>query len=57
MGEGLQTIQKSTKQLIQLTWTDIVITAKPSKGRCKPKNNLTEDRIIIDHANGTVQPG
>jgi hypothetical protein len=57
MGEGLQTIQKSTKQLIQMTWSDIVIMAMPSKGRCKPKNNLTEPRIIIDNANGTVMPG
>jgi len=35
IGEGLDEIRKSAKQLLQLTWVDIVIKALPAKGRCK----------------------
>ena len=58
-GEGLETIRKSAKQLVQLTWTDIVIKAMPSQNKCfccksGGANMLTEEKIIIDHVHGTV---
>lgn len=57
MGEGLQTIQKSAKQLIQLTWTDITIRAMPPTGRCKPAGAITQPKVIIDNVHGNVMPG
>lgn len=55
IGEGLDEIRKSAKQLLQLTWVDIVIKALPNKGRCKSGANfLTEEKIIIRKVHGTV---
>lgn len=59
-GEGLTEIRKSAKQLIQLTWVDIVIKAMPAQSKCcksSGANMLTKEKIIIDHVHGTVQPG
>jgi ABC-type glutathione transport system ATPase component len=42
---------------VQLSWEDIVITAMPPKGRCKPKNALKEPKQIIKGVSGTVLPG
>ena len=46
-----------TKRPMQITWKDIVITAKPPTGKCKPKNALKVDKEIIRGVSGTVMPG
>lgn len=41
IGEGLEAAAvKREKQSLQLTWTDITITAHPATGRCKPQGAL-----------------
>jgi len=45
------------KQPIQLSWKEIIITAVPPTGKCKPRGALTEPKLIIDNVSGTVQPG
>ena len=58
MGENLKSVgAKSRKTPVQLTWEDIVITAMPPTGRCKPKNALKEPKEIIRGVSGTVMPG
>lgn len=52
-----QSIESLAKNPIQLTWKNIVITAQPPKGRCKPKNALKEPKEIIKGVSGTVMPG
>jgi ABC-type multidrug transport system fused ATPase/permease subunit len=54
---GLEEVRKSAKQLVQITWTDIVIKAIPPTGRCKPEGSITKEKIIIDNVDGTVMPG
>ena len=57
MGEDLKAV-KTGKQLMQLSWIDITITADPPTGRCQNKSGqITEQKIIIDNAHGTVMPG
>ena len=46
-----------SKNPIQITWENVVITAEPPKGRFKPKNAITEPRQIIKGVSGTVKPG
>ena len=58
IGEDLASIGKKTKKKpIQISWENIKITAIPPKGRCKPKNALTEPKEIIKGVSGTVLPG
>lgn len=58
MGSNLKTVgAKTRKTPVQLTWEDIVITAMPPTGRCKPKNALKEPKEIIRGVSGTVEPG
>jgi ABC-type multidrug transport system fused ATPase/permease subunit len=58
MGGSLkETGERSKKTPVQLTWENISITAQPPKGRCKPKNALTEPKEIIRGVSGTVMPG
>ena len=46
-----------TERPVQISWDNITITAMPPKGRCKPKNALTEPKEIIRGVSGTVKPG
>ena len=58
MGDDLTVIgRRNKKKPIQLSWENIVITAQPPKGKCKPKNSLTEPKEIIKCVSGTVMPG
>jgi hypothetical protein len=58
MGDDIKTVSKSSKQLMQLAWIDITITADPPTGRCTNKSGqIKEQKVIIDNAHGTVQPG
>lgn len=38
MGDDIKVVQKSSKQLMQLSWIDITITADPPTGRCTNKS-------------------
>lgn len=58
LGDDLKIIKKTSKQLMQLSWIDITITADPPTGRCANKSGqIKEKKIIIDNAHGTVMPG
>lgn len=46
-----------TKRPMQITWKDIVITAQPPSGKCKPKNAIKVPKEIIRGVSGTVMPG
>lgn len=50
-------LRQMVQNPIQLTWKNITIDALPPKGRCKPKNALTEPKPIIRGVSGTVMPG
>lgn len=57
MGQELNRMQKH-KNLIQLSWHDINITANITTGKCcccKP--GVTTQKKIIDGVSGTVMPG
>ena len=57
MGENIDTLRQKVKNPVQITWKNIVIRAMPPKGKCKPKNALTEPKEIIRSVSGTVMPG
>ena len=58
MGDDLTVIgRRNKKKPIQVSWENITITAQPPKGKCKPKNALTEPKEIIKGVSGTVMPG
>ena len=42
IGEGLETIRKSAKQLLQLTWKNIHIHTVPVKPKCDCCNNTVQ---------------
>ena len=46
-----------TKNPMQISWSDIRITAEPPKGKCKGKNAPKESKEIIKGVSGTVMPG
>lgn len=58
VGDAIDAIAaKTAKQKVQLTFSDIHITAMPQSGRCKPKSNLKEPKEIIRGVSGTIMPG
>ena len=56
-GDKGDSLRQMVSNPIQLTWKNITIAAMPPKGRCKPKNALTEPKEIIRGVSGTVLPG
>lgn len=58
IGEHITEIyKKQEKRKIQLSFENIVITAQPPTGRCKPKDALKEPKEIIKGVSGTIMPG
>ena len=55
--DGTRDKRRVCKRPVQLSWENIVITAQPPTGRCKPKNALKEPKEIIKRVSGTVLPG